>query len=227
MPEKPIGSGSSDWTGDNGTTYDQSDVGSPGGTGSTTDDLSAFSSLGPTADGRTRPDVVAPGEPIIAARASGAAVSSSITVGGDHFKNAGTSMASPHVAGIVALLLQRNNTLTADQVRQALTVGATTSGLTAKTPDLLNSYGAGKVDAAAVLGSVSEDTSAYSGTGDLESPEGGGCSMLLVDKHHCEEAFALRKSLVGWVALLGIFICLVLCRRWLASMRTKVSSSTI
>ena len=210
MPEKPIGSGQSVWTGDNGVTYDQSDINSPGGTGSTTGDLSSFSSLGPTADGRTKPAVVAPGEPIIAARALGAAVSSSVTVGGDHFKNAGTSMSSPHLAGIVALLLQRNNTLTLEQVRQALTVAATTTGLTSKTSDPTNSYGAGKVDAASVLSSVSEDTSAYSGTGDLESPEGGGCSLLPAGARLYGERLGVTSLLVGWFVFLSALTLLIM-----------------
>lgn len=177
MPPKPVGATSSTWTGDNGTTYDQSSLTAPGGTGSTTNDLSVFSSLGPTADGRRKPDIVAPGEPIIAAKARDVAVSSALTVGGDHFKEAGTSMASPHVTGIVALLLQRNNTLTVDGVRAALAAGATASGMTSHTADPADSYGAGKVDAAAVLASVAPDTSAYHGTGDLESPD-GGCALL-------------------------------------------------
>jgi len=174
MPQKPVDSGVSEWTGDNGTTYDQSDLTAPGGTGSVTGDLSAFSSLGPTADGRTKPAVVAPGEPIISTKATGSFVSSSIRVRSDHYKSAGTSMSSPHVAGIVALLLQRNNTLNVDEVRTALAVGATTDGLTSKSPDPANSYGAGKVMAAQVLASVGEDTSAYSGTGNLGENGGGG-----------------------------------------------------
>jgi subtilisin family serine protease len=190
MPAKPIGTGSSLWTGDNGVTYNQSDVNAPGGSGSVTNDLSGFSSLGPTADGRIKPEIVAPGEPIIAAKASGVAIPSSLTVGSDHFKEAGTSMSSPHAAGIVALLLQRNNTLGVDQVRTALAAGAHVDGMTAKTPDPANSYGAGKVDATAVLGSVSIDTSAYHGTGDLESPESSsGCSL------------AARAAPVGGIAI--------------------------
>lgn len=176
MPPKPTGSSKSEWTGDNGTTYDQSDITAPGGTGSVTNDLSAFSSLGPTADGRTKPAVVAPGEPIISTKARNASTSSAITVGGDHFKLEGTSMASPFLAGIVALLLERNNTLTIDQVRTALQVGADTSGMTAKSPDPANSYGAGKVNAAQVLGSVSEDHSAYQGGGDTNTGS-SSCSL--------------------------------------------------
>jgi hypothetical protein len=177
LAPKPAGSASSVWTGDDGVTYDQSDLSAPGGLGSVTGDLSSFSSLGPTADGRTKPDVVAPGEPIVAAKARGSYVASSVTVGGSHFKDAGTSMSSPHVAGIVALLLSRNNTLGVDGVRAALRAGAGTSGLVAKTADPENSYGAGKVDARSVLGAVAVDTSAYHGTGDIDGGGGGGCSL--------------------------------------------------
>lgn len=184
MPPKPAGASTSKWTGDDGNTYDQSSLSSPGGTGSTTGDVSGFSSLGPTADGRTKPDVVAPGEPIISTKARGASTASSITVGDDHIKKEGTSMASPHVAGIVALLLQRNNTLGVDGVRTALSQGADTTGLTSKTTDAANTYGAGKVNAASALASVAANTSLYKGTGDLETPDTSsgsgalGCSLI-------------------------------------------------
>jgi minor extracellular serine protease Vpr len=203
MPPKPVGNSTSDWTGDNGTTYDQSDLSSPGGMGSTTGDLSSFSSLGPTADGRTKPAIVAPGEPIIAAKAQGVAVATSIEVGTDYFKNAGTSMASPHVTGIVALLLQKNNTLTVAEVRTALQQGATISGMTTKTPVDANSFGSGKIDAVSVLASVAADTSAYSGTGDLDPvPSGGsGCAM------------APGRNLAPWVGLLLLPLVLIARRR--------------
>ena len=203
MPPKPVGSATSDWTGDNGTTYNQSDLSAPGGTGSVTGDLSAFSSLGPTADGRTKPDIVTPGEPIISTKATDAFVSSSIKVGEDHYKNAGTSMASPHAAGIVALLLERNNTLTVDQVRTALKTGASTAGMTPKTPDPVNSYGAGKVDAVAVLSSVSENHSAYSGTGDLDGqppPSGGGCEIS-IQRGPAPGRSAMLLALAGLVVI--------------------------
>jgi len=180
MPPKPVGASASEWTGDDGTTYDQSDISAPGGMGSVTGDLSSFSSLGPTADGRAKPAIVAPGEPIVAALAENVNVSTSIAVGEDHFKNAGTSMASPHVVGIVALLLEKNNTLTPSEVRAALQAGADVSGMTSKTAVDANSFGSGKVDAVAVLASVSSDTSAYSGTGDLDPADsgGGGCVIM-------------------------------------------------
>jgi hypothetical protein len=43
----------------------------------------------------------------------------------------GTSMASPHIAGIAALMLQRRPTLTPDQIKGALQVTATKASLAA------------------------------------------------------------------------------------------------
>lgn len=209
MPPKPTGAATSTWTGDDGTTYDQSNINAPGGTGSATNDFSSFSSLGPTADGRTKPDIVAPGEPIVSTKARGATISSALTVGGQHFKEAGTSMSSPHIAGIVALLLERNNTLAIDQVRSALAVGAHTDGMTAKTADPINSYGAGKVNASATLASVSQDTSLYHGTGDLESPDtGSGCTLA---KHDLSVQVGAK---IVMAIILASALCLYICGRF-------------
>ncbi len=212
MPPKPVGNTASEWTGDNGTTYDQGSVSAPGGSGSTTGDLSDFSSLGPTADGRTKPDVVTPGEPIVAALASDVNMANSVRVGSDHFKNAGTSMAAPHLTGIVALLLERNNTLGVEGVRAALRTGATTDGMTAKTADPENSYGTGKAAAAAALASVDANTSAYSGTGDLSGPN-IGCALM-------------ERTQRGWGVLPGLLLLvpllLFLLRRRLERQRAHV-----
>jgi subtilisin family serine protease len=62
--------------------------------------ISYFSSRGPTADGRTKPDVVAPGERIVSANAARGRTGES-----DYVELSGTSMACPHISGLVAAFL--------------------------------------------------------------------------------------------------------------------------
>ena len=71
--------------------------------------ISYFSSRGPTADGRRKPDVVAPGEKIVSARhdcAKGVPTQGRPVVLTDYYvEMSGTSMAAPHVAGVLAAFL--------------------------------------------------------------------------------------------------------------------------
>jgi subtilisin family serine protease len=61
--------------------------------------VSAFSSRGPTSDGRCKPDVVAPGERITS-------VNAAFTGDARRYRaESGTSMAAPHVSGLVAAFL--------------------------------------------------------------------------------------------------------------------------
>jgi subtilisin family serine protease len=65
--------------------------------------VSYFSSRGPTADGRLKPDLVAPGERILSARhkwPKDAATARDLYV-----EMSGTSMAAPHVSGLLAAFL--------------------------------------------------------------------------------------------------------------------------
>lgn len=76
------------------------------GYGYTEDDISPFSSLGPTRDGRLKPDVAAPGSAIASALFSGYSPDVRRKMpDGVHWVIDGTSMSSPHVAGFAALLL--------------------------------------------------------------------------------------------------------------------------
>ncbi len=95
----------------------------------------SFSSTGPTADGRIKPDVMAQGAANYLAVASGG-----------YSRGGGTSFATPLVAGVAALLLEVDSTLTPaaliDRLRQ--------SASQASRPDTL--YGWGIVNAARAAG---------------------------------------------------------------------------
>jgi subtilisin family serine protease len=66
--------------------------------------ISYFSSRGPTMDGRIKPDCVAPGERVLSARASFHKTQNP-TVEDLYVEMAGTSMAAPHVSGMLAAFL--------------------------------------------------------------------------------------------------------------------------
>ena len=69
--------------------------------------VSYFSSRGPTADGRRKPDVVAPGEKIISARHDWPAhePDKPAAIELHYVEMSGTSMATPHVSGLLAAFL--------------------------------------------------------------------------------------------------------------------------
>lgn len=115
--------------------------------------LSLFSSHGPTLDGRSKPDVTAPGCILVSATSryySAFSANACIAKSGDDYYdvNLGTSMASPVVTGTVALWLQANPNLTPADVRNILNQTSrhdTYTGSAEKSDR--NSWGAGKLDA--------------------------------------------------------------------------------
>lgn len=117
--------------------------------------LSSFSSQGPTRDGRTKPEICAPGAWISAAL-SGDAMWQGYLVNPDgvHTMELGTSMAAPHVSGAVALLLSINSQLTAEEVRALLTDAAIRDGFTGGVPN--SRWGWGKLDVAAAVANVDQ-----------------------------------------------------------------------
>jgi serine protease AprX len=86
------------------------------------DRVAPFSSRGPTADGRLKPDVVFPGTDVTAARAAGTSLG---TIRSAHYTSlSGTSQATPMAAGTVALLLQANPRLQPEDIKTRLRRGA-------------------------------------------------------------------------------------------------------
>lgn len=108
--------------------------------------LSAFSSQGPTRDGRTKPDICAPGAWICAA-GSADAVSFQFLAHPDeqHVMEIGTSMAAPHVTGTIALLFSLDPDLSVDGVREILTTTASSDLFSGVVPN--GRWGWGKLDA--------------------------------------------------------------------------------
>ncbi|MEU4231689.1 S8 family serine peptidase [Nonomuraea sp. NPDC026600] len=109
------------------------------------DRLASFSRQGPRIDDAAiKPDVTAPGVDIIAARARDGQIGT--PVDDTHTSMSGTSMATPHVAGAAALLLQKYPKRTGQQIKAALMTSArSTPGLTPY------QQGAGRIDVAAAL----------------------------------------------------------------------------
>ena len=117
-----------------------------------------YSSKGPTADGRTKPDLMAPGSNIISSYNSFYIASnpnkSDVQWDVEHFEhngriypwncNTGTSMAAPAAAGAIALWLQAKPTLTTSEVLDV--VAQTGIRHTTSLPHPNNQYGYGQID---------------------------------------------------------------------------------
>lgn len=90
--------------------------------------VSYFSSRGPTADGRMKPDLVAPGENILSARHQWPRQGSNAS---DYYvEMSGTSMAAPHVSGLLAAFLSVRSEFIGypDRVKQLLMAHCTDLG---------------------------------------------------------------------------------------------------
>jgi serine protease AprX len=123
-------------------------VGAFADVGHTGFNIASFSSRGPTADGRTKPDVCAPGYKIMAARAG---------TTNSYIEYSGTSMATPFLAGTVALMLDANPSLTPAQIKSIFSTTSVDFGPSGKDVD----FGWGRMDGYAAVKSAGS----YSGTG--------------------------------------------------------------
>lgn len=126
--------------------------------GMTEGDITPFSSHGPTVDGRTKPEITAPGDVIIAATnkaypflAEAYPTSFEYVEGGETWTfggASGTSQSAPMVTGIVALLLEANPDLTAAEVKDVLQNTARVDNFTGAIPmGGSQIWGYGKVNA--------------------------------------------------------------------------------
>ncbi|MCH2110141.1 MAG: S8 family serine peptidase, partial [Polyangiaceae bacterium] len=122
--------------------------------------LSAFSSRGPTVDGRLKPEITAPGERIVSARSS--ADLRNAPIDGDWARVQGTSFSAPQVAGIVALLLEKDPTLSGADALAELIDGRKIDRFTGTSASLPNNdWGHGKAHALGSLASECGQTVCY------------------------------------------------------------------
>lgn len=125
------------------------------------DDIVAFSSRGPTRDGRIKPDVIAPGTFILSTRSTRIAANNkgwaAYPPSKLYFHMGGTSMATPLAAGAVGLIREylrkqkRIQAPSAALLKATLIAGAVRIGKDAKVGIADNHQGYGRVDLPAVL----------------------------------------------------------------------------
>jgi subtilisin family serine protease len=123
-----------------------------------------FTSPGPTADGRRKPEISAPGYIIYSTKTGDLDPTNGVKFSGisppanqadlaRYDGLAGTSMATPVVAGSVALLFQANRNLTSDQVKTLIETNANHDGF--DPPGWDAHFGFGRLNIAAAMNVVS------------------------------------------------------------------------
>ncbi|HLO11051.1 MAG TPA: S8 family serine peptidase, partial [Pseudoneobacillus sp.] len=171
--------------------------------------LADFSLRGPSPYGEVKPDVSAPGVGVL----------SSVSTG--YMTMNGTSMAAPHVAGITALMLQANASLTVDEIENILKQTATpmTNGDYYSSPN--NGYGYGMVNAYHAVQAIVSGLGTVSGKvttlgDDIEKPVIDYTPIKLaftnadIPLHvtvndnisvHSVEAFVRKTGDEGWISI--------------------------
>ena len=113
-------------------------------------DKAPTSSLGPTRDERIKPDIAATGDMMMSAISLTSQPTFlanepyKLDIGGMHVRNGGTSQASPVIAGIAALYLEKCPNATPQEFLNAITTTADADSFTGTLPN--NAFGYGKVN---------------------------------------------------------------------------------
>ena len=140
------------------------------------DVMAGFSGQGPTAaDGLTKPDLVAPGRSVISLRAPGSAIDAAYPgsrVGSAYFKGSGTSFSTGVTSGVVALLLEREPSLSPDQVKARLLNTAGTGPVSDPNIDGHGSLDANAAAHAATYDSANVGVARSLGTGSIDLDRG-------------------------------------------------------
>jgi len=104
--------------------------------------IPTYSSMGPTRDGRVKPDLVAPGTWIAAAKSEATSLRDEyIHPDETHAYDSGTSMSAAHVSGAVALLLSLDPLLFPDEITELLISTATTDPSIGASPPAKSGWG--------------------------------------------------------------------------------------
>jgi serine protease AprX len=174
-------------------------------TAATSDDAVAeFSGRGPTRDGFTKPDLVAPGVTIVSNRALGSTIDvfrPAARVGQGYFKGTGTSQAAAIVSGIAALMFEASPALTPDVAKAAL-VGTANRSIASQA-----GAGAGLVDAAAAVNAAASGAyvrapangglTASSGLGSLDASRGSFRVYADLDGDGSPEQVSGERDVLG------------------------------
>ncbi|WP_433430148.1 S8 family serine peptidase [Nonomuraea sp. CA-141351] len=155
------------------------------------DTVAQFSSTGPRlGDAAVKPDLIAPGVGIVAARAAGTSLGD--PVDDSYTALSGTSMATPHVAGAAAIVAGQHPGWKAGQIKATL-MASTAPG------DELGAYvqGSGRVDVArAVTQQVTAEPATLS-MGELELPGSGPREKTLTYRNDGDAAVRLDLSVTA------------------------------